>query len=52
MLGFGNIFGYLATGWLYEWAGSVDSAFFAAAALEILPLGLVLVARARRPKPT
>lgn len=49
MLGLGNVLGYLATGWVYDARGTVAPAFWGAAALEILPLALVLHARARRP---
>ncbi len=48
MLGIGNVVGYLTTGWIYDWGGSVDPAFFAAAALEMVPLALALAARSRR----
>ncbi|MES1205933.1 MAG: MFS transporter [Pseudomonadota bacterium] len=45
MLGIGNVVGYLATGWIYDWRGRVDPAFFAAAVLEIVPLTLALMGR-------
>ncbi|MEO8213475.1 MAG: MFS transporter [Myxococcales bacterium] len=48
MLGLGNVLGYLATGLIYDAGGTVDPAFWGAAALELLPLALVLHARARR----
>jgi PPP family 3-phenylpropionic acid transporter len=48
MLGIGNVFGYLATGAVYDWVGSVNPVFLGAAALELIPLGLVLRARRRR----
>ncbi len=48
MLGVGNVAGYLATGWIYDRSGQVDPAFFAAAALEAVPLALALGARRRR----
>lgn len=47
MLGVGNVLGYLATGWIYDRVGSVDPAFFGAAALETVPLLLTLLARSR-----
>ena len=48
MLGVGNVLGYLATGWIFDFTGTVEPAFFGAAALEAVPLALVVVARARR----
>ena len=49
MLGIGNVLGYFATGLVYDWSGRVDLAFFGAAVTELVPLALVLKARARRP---
>lgn len=49
MLGIGNVLGYFATGLVYDWLGRVDLAFFGAAVTELVPLALVLIARARRP---
>jgi MFS family permease len=51
MLGFGNVVGYIATGWLYDTVGSVSPAFLAAAALELVPLGLVLARQPARGAP-
>ena len=51
MLGFGNVVGYIATGWLYDTVGSVSPAFLAAAALELVPLGLVLARQSPSPTP-
>ena len=48
MLGIGNVLGYVATGLIYDWRGHVDLAFYGAAVVELLPLGLALVARSRR----
>lgn len=46
-LGVGNVCGYLASGAIYDAGGGVAPAFLAAAALELVPLGLVLAAAAR-----
>lgn len=40
--GLGNIFGILGTGWLYDAAGGAQPAFLVAAAVELVPLVLVL----------
>ena len=48
MLGLGNVLGYLATGLIYDAGGTVDPAFWGAAAQEFVQLALVLHARARR----
>ena len=52
MLGVGNVVGYLATGVLYDAVGTVSPAFLAAAALEMIPLALVIGAARERRAPT
>lgn len=47
--GLGNLVGFAACGRLYDFTGSAEAAFLAAAGLELIPLAMALLAR-RRPQ--